>query len=374
MAKTYDAAVLGTSPAGLAASAILASSGLDTVIIDVPPDDLLECPLSQWAPRTILKELGKAGMPSATDIPGAVVFRKIRYHDSSLAKQEEYTSRSDLGCLFPAGAMSRHLKKWALDSGARLRRSSGPVEINLAEDHVELVAKHRYCAGILVIAQGHPLDVLGNLGKDSRLPRRPMSIAALDIPTTRSGENHDNSAILHVTETSARNGLGLFFNIGNRLHIRIILYSGTEQDSVQELTGLIDELQTSSLIPRNLAIERAKGAKWHPVAGIALEQEIHEAKRCLLAGPAGGFAECVTGHCLTPSVISGLIAAGIIVKSPSKTFHQDDLMTYKKLWRKRLAQYLCPPSTSIPTLLPLLFVNRQLVGKFSNTLLYGWEI
>jgi flavin-dependent dehydrogenase len=375
MAKKYDAAVVGTSPAGLAASAILASSGLETIIIDTPQEELLECPLSRWVPRAILKELEKAGMPDVTAMPGAVPFRKIRYHDCSLKKQEEYSSRTDLGCLFPAGATEKCLKKWATDSGARLRRSPVAASIRLEEDHVEVEANRLYCAGILIIADGHPLDVLSCLGKDSRLPRRPISIAALDIPLKRSGSaSKDAPPELHVTETPGRNGLGMFFSVANHMHIRVVLYSGNETDSAQDLSVLIGKLQEAGLIPSELALDRAKGAKWHPVAGIALEQEIHEAKRCLLAGPAGGFAECVSGHCLTPSIISGLVAAGVTVKSASRDFHQDDLMAYKKLWRKRLAEYLCPPSTSIPTLLPLLFVNSQLVGKFSKTLLFGGEI
>jgi hypothetical protein len=53
---------------------------------------------------------------------------------------------------------------------------------------------------------------------------------------------------------------------------------------------------------------------------------------------------------------------------------QDELMRFKTAWRKTLADYLRPPNTSLQMLLPLLFVNRQIVPKFTRALLLGENI
>ena len=49
-------------------------------------------------------------------------------------------------------------------------------------------------------------------------------------------------------------------------------------------------------------------------------------------------------------------------------------MKFKNHWRKNLADYLRPPNTSLQMLLPLLFVNQQIVAKFTRALLFGETI
>ena len=47
---------------------------------------------------------------------------------------------------------------------------------------------------------------------------------------------------------------------------------------------------------------------------------------------------------------------------------------YKTEWRKALANYLRPPNTAMHLLLPLLFVNKQMVSRFARAMLYGESI
>jgi hypothetical protein len=49
-------------------------------------------------------------------------------------------------------------------------------------------------------------------------------------------------------------------------------------------------------------------------------------------------------------------------------------MTFRDVWRNELAEYLRPPNTSLQMLLPLLFVNKRIVTKFTRALLYGEDI
>ena len=119
---------------------------------------------------------------------------------------------------------------------------------------------------------------------------------------------------------------------------------------------------------------RAGGAVWHPPAGVALELETHVAKRCLLMGTAGGFAESVTGQTIRPSLESALLAAETAMAALESPDTQEKLATFKTAWRKKQSSYLRPPSTSLHLLLPLLFVNQSIITRFTRSLLYGESI
>ncbi len=128
------------------------------------------------------------------------------------------------------------------------------------------------------------------------------------------------------------------------------------------------------MLPADLPLAKAAGAVWYPPSGMALELETHVAKRCMLVGTAGGFVESITGQTLYPGVKSALIAADIAHAALDHARVQEELMKFKNHWRKNLADYLRPPNTSLQMLLPLLFVNQQIVAKFTRALLFGETI
>ena len=69
-----------------------------------------------------------------------------------------------------------------------------------------------------------------------------------------------------------------------------------------------------------------------------------------------------------------MLAADVAVAALKRKGVQESLMRFKALWRKSLADYLRPPNTSLQLLLPLLFVNQKIVGRFSRALLQGEAI
>ena len=77
---------------------------------------------------------------------------------------------------------------------------------------------------------------------------------------------------------------------------------------------------------------------------------------------------------MAPSIRSVVIAADVAMAALKSKDPQDTLMRYKNEWRKRLADVIRPPSTSVHMLLPLLFVNTRLVTRFTRALLYGENI
>ena len=136
------------------------------------------------------------------------------------------------------------------------------------------------------------------------------------------------------------------------------------------LTGL----QVAGLVPGALALDQARGSVWRPPAGVALDLETHVAKRCLLIGTAGGFSEAVTGQTLTASVRSALLAAEVARQALDSDNCQDALRRFKSSWRRSLADFIRPPNTSLHMLLPLLFVNKRVVSRFTTALLDGKNI
>jgi len=137
---------------------------------------------------------------------------------------------------------------------------------------------------------------------------------------------------------------------------------------------MVTNLQRAGILPGSLQIGRARGAIWRPPGGVAAEAETHVAKRCLLAGTAGGFADSITGQTLFPSVRSALIAAEIAMAALRSADPQTALGQYKIAWREKLGDYLRPPGTSLQMLFPLLFVNKRLVRRFTGALLFGKNI
>ena len=168
--------------------------------------------------------------------------------------------------------------------------------------------------------------------------------------------------------------LGMFFVAGSHVHLRVVSTSSASGTRAAELSAMLTALQGARLLPDDLRLDRARGAVWTPPAGVALEMDSHVAKRCLLAGTAGGFADSITGQVPAQSIHSALLAANVAARALKARDVQDALMEYKNIWRKALADGLRPPSTPPQMLLPLLFANRRIVGRFTKALLYGQPI
>jgi hypothetical protein len=179
---------------------------------------------------------------------------------------------------------------------------------------------------------------------------------------------------LHVIESRDRSDMGMFMVSDSKLHIRLISASVASGMRAEELSTLLGKLQRANVVPADLPLSKAIGAVWYPPAGMALELETHVAKRCMLIGTAGGFAESITGQTLYPSIRSAMIASDIAHAALDHPHTQEELMKYKTHWRSNLADYLRPPNTSLQMLLPLLFVNEQIVAKFTRALLFGESI
>ena len=204
-----------------------------------------------------------------------------------------------------------------------------------------------------------------------------MSAVALDIPLSPKQKTFLQKTLstnLHIFELDERSELGVAFLLGSTLHIRVISTSMASGLRTNELGALLSRLQKNLVLPEGLKLDRAKEAAWTPPAGMALEQETHDAKRTLLIGSAGGFSDSVTGQTIYPSVASALIATQVALEASIAKTPQDVLAEFHATWREALVDYLRPPNTSIGMLLPLLFANDRIVGRFTEAIVQGEDL
>ena len=80
MAKVYDIAILGGTPAALAAGYRLAKDGLSVILVNCPCPGQ-ESPLSDWTPASLF---ALDGMPKSLPKKcSATPFRSVRYHSET---------------------------------------------------------------------------------------------------------------------------------------------------------------------------------------------------------------------------------------------------------------------------------------------------
>ncbi|MFA6134136.1 MAG: hypothetical protein WC869_09000 [Phycisphaerae bacterium] len=364
MLRLHDIAILGGTPAGYAAAYYLAKKKCDVVVLDVPQQGA-QCPLADWVSADFFhlphlpRDLAKACKAQA--------FKTVVYHSNDLSRTAEQRSASNVGHFLQTSELTRVLAAAAKKAGAKIRTSTTPPAIRLDEDHVELVGSAQVAARLLIFVQGRPNDALGDLALPARtIGPSPLVVAGLDC---HIDEPLDGA--LHVLELPERTELGVFFCVGNLLHLRVISSSAASLTRAAELSAMVSVLQRGKLLPTNLPLGRARGAVWRPPAGMALELETHLAKRSVLAGTAGGFAEAITGQALVPTVASAILAAEAGLAALGTQDVQDALTGYEKAWRKQLEGRLRPPTTPFQMLLPLMFANKKVAQKLTQALLTG---
>jgi len=369
MPHIHDIVILGATPAGLAAGRYLAGRKHDVVVVECPVEPA-ESPLCDWAPADIFSV---AALPNvAAGKAKAHPFRSIIYHSHDDKQQAEHRSRSAAGFVFATRDLDAMLRAEARRAGVRFVASTSRPAIHLGEDAVE-VAAHTHLRGrLMMIACGQPSSALHDLALPvQRVAHASLSVAGIDVPMPAKLKPDDGE--LHVVQTKSRNSLGMFFRCGQTLHARVIA-GDSAAHAGSALPEMLTSLRKSGLIPDDLPVDRARGAIWSPPAGLALELETHVAKRCLLIGTAGGFADLLTGQTLSPSIKSAMLAGELATEALRSDDLHEATGRFKTMWRKELAGRLRPPSTSVQMLMPLLFSNSRMVARFTNTLLTGETI
>ena len=389
MAKTYDIAVLGDTPAGYAAAMALARKRLQVTVVQCPAPRT-ESPLADWAPADLFRTCAalRAVKRTGTEAP----FRTVVFHSPKLDRQAPYHQRAIAGYFLRRDRLLRALATQARRAGVRVLRSDAKVKPQLEETGVVLAGKPAVRAAVLLIAQDSPAEVMARLNLSSRtVPAGQLTVWGLDVPLARGRRGGLDNA-LHVVTFGQAERLGMFFRAGDVLHCRIVFndpqakaaaarhahLAGPGRSGAPDPPGgpdalaqMIGDLQRSQLLPAKLSLARAVAAMWQPPGGVALELETHLAKRTLLTGTAGGFAASLTGQTLDPTVRSALVAANVAHRALASPNIQDALAEYKQQWRDPLADRIRPPGTSLQMLTPMVLSNKAMAARFARAMLYG---
>lgn len=370
MAKVYDIAVLGATAAGYVAAASLARQKHTVVVVDAPAGRT-ESPLADWIPSDLPRdcELFRKAK-SALGVP----FKSMVFHSADLTRQAEYTSRGTLGYILQSEKLLEGLDGLARKAGVEKIKLEQPPKLEMRETSVRLHGQRELSSQLLLIAQDNPAEVVANLALPVRtVPPERMTICGLDAPLVR-GRRAKAMPALHVVAFHGTDMMGMFFAVDGLMHVRIVSSAFAPPATIDSLVKLISGLKTNDLLEGRLELNKAKAAIWHPPGGMALELEMHTAKRTMLVGTAGGFASATTGQTLDPSVRSALVAADVAENALHSRKVQETIWQYKNQWRETLADRIRPPGTSLQMLLPMVLTNKAILGKFARAFLYGQSL
>lgn len=373
MAKLTDVAILGATPAGLAAAIALARAKRSVTVIEAPAS-AAECSLIDWAPKDVFA--GAKYLHPVLKAAGAESFSKLTFHNAALDASAHWSGGRLAGYTFAAGKLIDAMTAAAKKLKVRLVKADHWPRLDLREQQVTVACNRREVeARGLLIAMNRPAEVISELALPVRnVPVSTLSATAMQLiwtPTKAARQFGNRVQILDLPE---RNDLGMILSAGSAVQLRVVSESTEPTNRAGQLAELLGRLREAGVIPEDVPAEGVKATQWHPPGGVALDLETHVAKRTLLIGTAGGFAGMMTGQTIAPSVRSALLAAEVMHEALDADQPQTVLGTFKQLWRQALAEYLRPPNTSLHLLLPLVFMNKQMAGRFARAMLYGEDV
>lgn len=364
--------MLGRTAAGLTAACRLARAGRRVVVAECSTD-LAESPLADWLAADVLGR--EPALKGAIKAAGGEAFSEIRFYSSDGQRTARHAGRKTLGYFLPAGGLIEALAAAARHAGATFAQPSDLSDIRLQEDSVTLAGRPPSAARVLLVACSRPDEVTGWLNMPGgNVPRGTLTVVGMDATVPGSAVARHLGKALHVVHLSRDGDLVLAFAAGHAVHVRLV-QPAAHGLSVEEAAAMLPEaLQQAGVLPEALPAGAVRTALWAPPDAVALDLEDHVAKRALLIGTAGGFADRVTGQTLGPSIRSAVLAADVVDRSLPTADVQAALNTFNTVWRGELADALRPPHTAVGMLLPLLFANKQMVTRFAGAMLHGGSI
>jgi hypothetical protein len=302
---------------------------------------------------------------------GAGTFNEVRFYSADGKHTASHSGRKTLGYLLPAGSLCAALTAAGKQAGVVYADICELSAVRLQEDAAIFPGPPAAAAKVLLIACSRPAEIFSQLALPGRnVPRGILMGTAIDSawPADKVAE-HLGSA-LHVVNL-AHGDMAIAFGVGSTVHLRLIQPVEMRLDTAALAAALPQLLQAAGVLPDEFALAHPRVACWVTPDAVALDLEDHVAKRTLLIGTAGGFADRVTAQTLWPTIRSAVLAADVTDKALAAGDIQGTLNTFNTLWRRELADALRPPHTAIGMLFPLLFSNRQMVVRFAGAMLSG---
>jgi geranylgeranyl reductase family protein len=377
-ATGYDVVVVGAGPAGSVAARLLADAGVRVALVDGAKFPRPK-PCGGWVNEMAARQF--PFVDEARRKAKAVGFRRLVFHSADLKQTAVFQSRRQVGYIVGRGAFDAALLRSAKAAGAEPVVGHRVAAIESGEHQVTAVLSNgrRVVGRILVGADGTHSPVARMTGLRPAWSREQLvSCLSKDIPLT----DRQRAACYDGEEVHVGLGFGLAPGYawafpGSR-HVSVGV--GVRGWDAERLRPLYDAwaagLKAKGLLPAGADTSDPVGGAIP--AGAALEFESHVGKRVVLVGDAGGFASAATGEGIYPAIRSASIAVQAILKALAADragragLHcQDELQTFKCLWRQQMAAYLQMPNVNLTFLLPLIYSNQEIADRFGRAFLFG---
>jgi geranylgeranyl reductase family protein len=374
----FDVIVVGAGPAGACAAKFLADAGARVALVDGARFPRRKT-CAGWVNIKAVREF--PFLDGVRRAVKAAPLRRLVFHSSDLSETAQFASRATAGYIVRREKFDTALLRLAEKAGARAFLGRRVVAIETGEQAatVVLASGARIAGRILIGADGTQSTVARAAGLRGQWePQQLIVCLSKVIPlTARQRAACFGPAEIHVSLGFGR-APGYAWAFPGAAHVAVGM--GVRGGDDHRLRPLYDAwvkgLQAMGLLPKGAVGANPEGAV--VPAGAALEFESHVGKRTLLIGDAGGFASAATGEGIYPGIQSAAVAAGCILRAldadrtPKKGVHcQDELQTFKTLWRQTMAPHLQMPNVNVAFLLPLIYTNQEIADRFGRAFLFG---
>ena len=372
-ATEHDLIILGAGPAGAAAAALAAAAGLDVVVLDrAPTPAILQVELLNPAAYEILPRLKGARDDFALANVDSITFLNPR---QSLITQARAECPVDL---VSTHEVSNRIRSFAEEDGAVIHKYVDVIAIEAKEHAVSLIDAdgRRRTGKVLIAADGAAAWSAQQLALIAKPPTRPRAVSRQwtdplwPSPAT-TGEIQNAETFLMFPSGDVRN-FGYVFKAGERIAFGLHADESIDIDDMFDRT--IEGFKACGALPSDLKIDRANVAQRIIPRGAALDLDTHVAKRSILVGDAGGFCSALSGEGLYPALLSARLAVEVAAEALDSKQPQDKLTEYNSRWRQDLVEYLRLPNVDLRFLMPLVFSNERMAGKFAAAFLTGQNI
>lgn len=373
----YDVVVVGAGPSGACAAKFLADAGATVALVDgakFPRPKTCGGWLSSKAVRAF------PFLDAVRRTVKAAPFRRLVFHSPDLKQSAEFASRAMAGFIVRREKFDAELLRRAVKAGAKAVLGKRVVAVASGE-HVMaavLASGTRIAGRILLGADGVHSMVAKAVGLRAQWELQQLVVCcAKTIPLTARQQRGCPEGAIHVALGFGQ-APGYAWAFPGKGHVSVGV--GVRGGEDHQLRALYDAwargLQEKGILPRGEGAANPKSAA--VPAGAALDFESHVGKRTILIGDAGGFASASTGEGIYPGIQSAAIAAKCVLKAldadrkRAKGIHcQDELQTFKSLWRQTMAPHLQMPNVNVAFLLPLIYTNHEIADRFGRAFLFG---
>lgn len=400
---TYDAAIIGAGPAGIAAASLLHARGLATLLIGLPGKTGKtgkNVSLPDWITNEAVDLLGDCGL-DCRDVLGEP-FTGITFHSGDLKKTAESAAHDAPAHRVDYAALVRRLVQSATDAGASVIDNATVSDIDLGDKRVTIAFDRREPVetSFLLLADGAgrtfatvgpgrpppvvlpiPTDAAGRWFATLELPVDKGHAAKSRDSKSRDSNGRDSKGAKAAVDANMHWLLDLdrqqsnltWWFAGAGAVINLLAY-GTGEAVAHALCDTLGRLAEAGLLPLGKLPSPAEVALRPAPTRSALEIESHVEKRCLLIGDAGGFVSETSGEGIYPAVWSARLAAETIAAANESTHPQDELRSFSTAWRSTMADFLRPPNTDLHFLVPLIFGNQQMADRMASAFWKGASI